>query len=679
MSTQLDKTASKLDQVGSKMQSVGKSMTMNVTAPIVGLGAAMFKTFADYEDVMAELQARTQATGDEMEAMGELALQMGRDSVFSATEASQAMLELTSSGSSAAEAMEQLPHVLNLAAAGALELGAAADGVTDILAQFNLEAEQAEMVADNLAKAAGSSSATVSDLIQAFSKAGPVAKQFGLSVEQTAAALAVFAENGVKGSEAGTQLKSMLLNMSRTTAKTKSAWADLGVSMFDSMGNMRDIDDIFKDINIAMADMPMDEQIRLSQDLAGSYGIVGFNSLRAANGIDGMMNSMSNATGAAEVAKARMNTLSGQFKSLMGSLETLGIVLGGLGEGPLVSFIEMLTNTINKVTEFAQANPKLAQGIMIFIAAIATIGPVLVILGSLISAFSTISAAVAGLGAVIPFITGLSASFMGLASSVWAVLAPIAPLILALAALGAALMWWQKSNSSEVWANNFKMLGQIIQLGTQKILASAKKFGQELPGHLNNIGSSIQNNMQKSTNALSEGTKAWGGIFQNMGALFDKLKVKVVQTFVDLAPRIANAMKAIIPALRIVGNQIMQGLIDGVKSKIASFLNMVKDMAENVANAVQNALGIRSPSRVMMKLGEQTVAGFNKGMASTGGGINVGVPSASQMQGGLAPALSTSGIGSNTNQTFNIQAAPGTTDQQVNDIARKLAKLVQKR
>lgn len=464
-SSQMNKIASQTEAMGRKMRNVGASMTAGITAPLVGLGIAAAKAYSGYEDTLAEIEARTQASAAEMEKMSALALKMGADTKFSATDAAQALLELTSSGSSAAEAMEQLPSVLDLAAAGALELGAAADGVTDVLAAFQMEAGEAARVADALATAAGSSSATVSSLVDGFGNVGPVAKQFGLSVEETAAALAVFSENGVKGAEAGTQLRSMLLNMSRNTKATRNAWNALGTDMFDAAGNLRPLDAVMKDINAGLEGMTDQQRNKILKDLGGAYGIIGLNSLLAADGIESMQNAMSNAASANDVAMARMNTLSGSFTSLMGSLETLGITIMTLADGPLTSLIQWLTQVVNKITEWVNNNPKLAQIVMIFLAIAAAVGPVLLIVGQLVIAFTTIAGV---LPAVIPAVMAFGAG-----------LSTMLPIIIPLvAALWGLHQVWKRFGDQAV--TTAKQLGTIVAMSFKAFFDLVKRGFDEL-------------------------------------------------------------------------------------------------------------------------------------------------------------------------------------------------------
>jgi len=612
MSTAMNSMASRLENTGRKMRNVGAGMTAAITAPVVGLGAAALKAYAGYEDVMTEIQARTQATADEMDAMSAQALKMGSDTKFSATEAAQAMLELTSSGSDAAEAMEQLPAVLDLAAAGALDLKTAADGVTDVLSMFNMEARDSQRVVDALAKASGSSSATVNDLMQAMQNVGPIAAQMGMNVDQTAAALAVFAENGIKGSEAGTNLRSMLLNMTRDTTKVQETWHDLGVSMYDAQGNMRDLDAVFKDLNAAMAGMSMEEQNRIAANLAGSYGLIGFNSLRAANGISDMETRMSDASSASTIADARMSTLSGRFTSLMGSLETLGITLGGLTDGPLNSFLIWATDAVNAMRTFAETNPRIAQGIMVIVGLLAALGPVLMIAGQLTMAFS----------ALMPVLTAIGGVLAGLSLPIAALIAAIGGLIYILVRFGHRL-------------EGLKMIGVAVQAAFNRLVHEVGQLMQRLRDAFQ--GDSILERVQ------------------NLG--------------MEIGHVLLDALRLVAPGFYKMGQAIMEGLVGGIKSQIGNLVAAATDAASNAADAVRRAFRIRSPSRVMMEIGEQVVAGFNEGVASMGG-IGVNTPQVRSMAASVGGGNVTIGA---------IHVPPGTSREQIEYISREIAKRARQR
>ena len=320
-----------------------------------GVGVAAVGIAANFETSMKEISARTGLVGADLEEVRQFALKMGADTSFSAQQASDGFLQLLSSGSSVRESMALMPGVMDLAASGAIDLGYAADALTDIMAQFGVEVVEfedgstsADNAIDSLAKAAGASSATVSDLVQGFANVGPVASMFGLTIEETAATLAVLSENGIKSAEAGTALKSVLLNMTRPTSKVKGALKQLGVSLYDVNGDVRDFDTIISDLDTSLDGLPMDEQIRLSTILAGSYGITAFNALRASGGIDEMQSSMDAAAGASEVAEARLGGFAGAWERLQGSLETLAInVATPVMEGILTPAINLTVETID--------------------------------------------------------------------------------------------------------------------------------------------------------------------------------------------------------------------------------------------------------------------------------------------------------------------------------------------
>lgn len=378
------------EDIGAGMQRAGDALT-TLTAPLLAFGVTGIRTAANFDDAMREVQARTGATAEEMETLRETAMQLGADTVFSASQAANAFLQLLTSGQSVKEAMATLPEVLNLAAAAKIDLGNAADWTTDIMKQFGLEAGQAYEVVEALVRASGSGSATVTDLALGFQNAGNIASNFGLDVYETAAALQVFSENGIKGAEAGTQLKSMLTNMSRQTEDVQGMWERLGVSMYDAQGNVRDLDAVIDDLNTSMEGMSDQERINTIQTLAGSYGQAGLSALLASGGIDEMQASMSQAADAATVADTRMGGWNGATEALMGSLETLQItVLTPLINNQLVPFVNKLTEVANGMIEWANANPELANRITEVLALLAVLGPSLIIVGKIFSSLGTI-------------------------------------------------------------------------------------------------------------------------------------------------------------------------------------------------------------------------------------------------------------------------------------------------
>ncbi|NLE57785.1 MAG: phage tail tape measure protein, partial [Planctomycetes bacterium] len=228
--------------VGTGLENLGGKITGTalkfapLTAAAGAFGAVGLRAFTGFEDRMLEIQARTGATAAEMENVRQVALQMGADTSFSATDAAEAILQLMASGYDLDQTFAALPAVLDAATASGGNLGMTADWITDALAMYNMEASEAVTVSDLVARAAGASSAEMDDLFMGLANVGPVADQFNIPLKDSVAVLAAFSERGIKGAEAGTQFKSMLTNMTRDTADVTAMWEKLGISMFDVTG-----------------------------------------------------------------------------------------------------------------------------------------------------------------------------------------------------------------------------------------------------------------------------------------------------------------------------------------------------------------------------------------------------------------------------------------------------------
>lgn len=415
----LSRTGDRISRFGAGMRNVGLSITA-ATAPLVAFGVQGVQTAANFEMAMATIQARTRLTDEAMDEMRRMALRLGADTAFSAQQAADAMLELLSSGNSAEETLAMLPAVLDAAAASGEDLGRVADDVTNILATFALDAEYAAEVVDALAQASGSSSATMGDLGQAFANVGSMARMYGLDVEETAAIFAIFAENGIKGAEAGTQLRSMLREMGSDTASTRAAWEELGVSLYDADGNIRDLNVVFGELREALSSLPMEDQNRLTQQLFGSFGILGGSALIAAGGTATMVQTMQQAASATDIAAQRMDTFNGRMDALQGSIETLQIqALTPLMEEGLSPLVEQVTGVTNRITEWATQNPETAKTVIFITGVAAALGAGLAALGIVVS---LVGAGIGALGAVIA-----------------AIASPIGLAIAAVAALGAAV------------------------------------------------------------------------------------------------------------------------------------------------------------------------------------------------------------------------------------------------
>jgi TP901 family phage tail tape measure protein len=309
------------------------------------------------------------------------------------------------------------------------ELAIATGKTVDELAGL-IKQEDAADVMDSIARAAGASSATMPELFDAMTEAGPMLDMFNVSADKSAAILGVLADNGIKGSEAGNAVRSMLSNMSSDAQPTIDAWNELGVSMYDTQGNMKDIDIVMGELGDALDGLPVEDQNRLMLQLAGTYGISAMKALLADGAITDMETAMDDAADTAKVADERMKGWNGANDALQGSLETLQIqVLTPFLENVLTPIVKELTNVVNKVTEWATENPELANGIILVLAGLALLIGILIPLGILISTG----------GAVVTGVTALATGLGAVATAAGGIALPMMAAILPIIAVGVAI------------------------------------------------------------------------------------------------------------------------------------------------------------------------------------------------------------------------------------------------
>jgi len=386
----LDKSHQKLGEVGKTMSSVGGKMSVGLTLPLVGIGAVAMKTAADFETSMNMVQAATQAPASEMKGLSDLALKMGADTVFSSGEAADAMLELAKTGFSPAQIEAgALKATMDLAAAGGLELADSATAVGNAMNTFSLKAQDAAQIAAAFAGGANASSADVSDLTQALQQVGPGAKNAGLSLQQTVGVLAEFADKGIRGSDAGTSLKTMLMNLVPSTAKAETTMKSLGITFTNADGSFKSISEIAQILQDKMGGLSQ-EQRTLAMNI-----IFGSDATRAATvlmeggsqAVDKYTKATSDQAAATDMAKARMKGLGGALENAKGSVESLGITMGEVAAPAIEKVaggVQWLANALAGLPGWAQ---KAAVGFGVILAAA---GPLLVIVGKLLTSLQAV-------------------------------------------------------------------------------------------------------------------------------------------------------------------------------------------------------------------------------------------------------------------------------------------------
>jgi TP901 family phage tail tape measure protein len=235
-----------------KLRNIGGAMSLAITTPLAGVAAMALKSAGDFEQSLNVMQQVSGATALQMQALQAQALSLGAETSFSAGEAASAMLELAKAGLSVDEVMAAIGGTMDLAAAGGLDLATAAEITANAVNSFGLEASAASDVANLLAAAANASSVEVTDLAQGMQMASAVFASSGQSIESLNIALALLGNNGMKGSDAGTSLKTMLMRLTAPTDEAAELMASLGISVYDAEGKMRALPDVLADMQQAL-------------------------------------------------------------------------------------------------------------------------------------------------------------------------------------------------------------------------------------------------------------------------------------------------------------------------------------------------------------------------------------------------------------------------------------------
>lgn len=387
----------KMNDMAAETGKIGSSMTQNVTLPMVGLGALAFTAAANYEQSMNLVAAATSAPAADMKKMSDLAMKMGADTVFSANDAAQAMLELAKSGMTPAQIQAgALDSALQLATAGQIGLEAAATTTANAINMFGLQAKDAAAVADAFAGGANASSASVDSLQQALSQVGPGARLAGLTLNDTVGVLAAFADRGIQGSDAGTSLKVMLQRLVPQTKEAAEAMKANGLSFVDAKGNMDDITVVAQKLQDKLGGLSEAEKTAALQSMFGS------DATRAASvmmelgskGTEKYIKATKDREAAERMAEAAMKGSKGSIEEMKGSIETAGITIGQSFAPAVVALADEVTKLANS---FSAMTPEQQQMILKFAAAAAAAGPVLRIFSTL----TTGGAAVAkGIGSI---------------------------------------------------------------------------------------------------------------------------------------------------------------------------------------------------------------------------------------------------------------------------------------
>lgn len=608
-------TGEKLQTVGNKISSVGQKL-LPVTGVVTGLGTAAVKTAADFDSAMSKVAAVSGATGKDFDDLRSKAREMGAKTKFSATEAAEAMNYMAMAGWKTGDMLGGIEGVMNLAAASGEDLATTSDIVTDSLTAFGLKAEDSGHFADVLAAASANANTNVSMMGETFKYCAPVAGALGFSVEDTAEAIGLMGNAGIKASQAGTSLRSIMTNLTGDVKLSGAAIGDVTIATTNADGSMRSLSAILADCRVAFGGMTEAEKANNAEALVGKNAMSGFLALMNAapediNKVSGAVNNCKDA--AKNMADTMQDNLEGQMTILKSQLQELAISFGDLLMPAVRSIVAGLQGMVNVLNAMPDGVKRV---IMIIALLVAALGPVLILIGKTISAVGTIMTWIPKLAGAINTVKG---AFAALSATMMA--NPIAIVIAAIAALVAAFIYLWNTNEEfrQFWIrlwNEIKEVAVQVWTAVSQFLVSAwngirntavavwngiKDFFSGLWNGIRNTISSIVNGIKSTVSGAFNAM--WNGIRSTISGIYNTIR--------DGLGNAVNYITSLASAGWRWGADIINGIVNGIRSCIGAVANAVTD----VANTIRAHLHFSVPDEGPLTDFESWMPDFMSGLA----------------------------------------------------------------
>lgn len=505
------KSNSMTTAVGKVMQGTGAEMTKYITTPLIGVGVAAAKVGGDFEEQMSRVKAISGATGDTFEQMKQQAIDLGAKTAFSAKESAAGMENLASAGFSAQEIMKAMPGLLDLAAVSGGDVALASENTATALRGFGLEASEAGHVADVFARAAADTNAEVGDMGEALKYVAPVANSMGISLEETAAAIGIMSDAGIKGSQAGTTLRGALSRLARPTKAMQDTMDNLGVSFYDADGKMKPLKTQVELLKKAFEGLTPEQQQNALVTLYGQESLSGMMALidKGPDSLGKLTKSLKDSDGAADdMARTMQDNMNSSIEQMFGAFESAAIVIQKI----LAPSIKKVADAISGLVEKFVSAPESTQKLVVAIGAIAiAIGPVLYALGMVVKAFQTMKVGLGVLGNGISLFKKLGSAIGFLTSPVGLVIAAVALLV-----VGFIYLWNTSEDFRNFWIGLWEGIKSAVSSAVEWIQNAWKSTGEWF------------NNLWKS---IKEGAdNVWTTIQEAPGKAADWIKNKWTET-----------------------------------------------------------------------------------------------------------------------------------------------------
>lgn len=574
---------SKIDVAGQKMETVGNSIAgagkkmMGVTTVIGGVGVAAVKTAADFDSAMSQVAAVSGATGKDFDALRNKAREMGAKTKFSATEAAEAMNYMAMAGWKTEDMLDGIEGVMNLAAASGEDLAATSDIVTDALTAFGLSAKDSGHFADILAAASSNANTNVSMMGETFKYCAPIAGALGFSAEDTAEAIGLMANAGIKSSQAGTALRTIMNNLAGDVKISGKAIGDVTIATTNADSSMRDLSDILADCRSAFGNLTESEKAQAAESLVGKNAMSGFLALMNAgeDDIAKLSSAIDNCDGSAEkMAMTMQDNLAGQLTILKSQLQELAISFGDILMPAIRSIVSKLQGFVDKLNGMDEGTKRTIVTIALLVA---SIGPLLVIIGT---AISKIGVAMQGVVKLANCISKLKVSVQGgtgvlgkLGAALGGISAPVLAVVAVVAVLVAAFV--------HLWKTNEGFRDAII--GTwNRIKDTISGFCQGIVDRLNALGFQF-------TDIVDVLKTVWDGFCQVLAPIFEGVFNNIANILSTVTGVITGILDVFIGIF--TGNwsqawtgvkEIFSSIWNGISSFFTNILNVIKGVADVV-------------------------------------------------------------------------------------------------
>ena len=586
--------------IGGAMK-IGTAAIGAATAAVGAFGASSVKTGMSFDSAMSQVAATMGLTMDEMETevgkadtsfghfegtLREFAQFMGEKTAFSATQAAEALNYMALAGYDLQESMDMLPNVLNLAAAGSMDLALASDMITDAQTALGLTFGETNTLVDQMAKTASTTNTSVSQLGDAILTVGGTAQYMSGGTNELNAVLGVLADNGIKGSEAGTHLRNMLLKLASPT-KQGAAWLDaLGVSVFDAEGKMRSFQELFPELNAAMSDLTEEQKLQALADIFNVRDIASANALltTTAERWTEVGDAIMTAEGAAaQMAATQLDNLAGDVTLLKSAFEGVQIQVSDMLTPAFRNFVKSTTSGLSEIAtslrsgDIEGAFNAVGQMLANLVTKVVELVPKMVEAGARL-----LVALGQGLQNNAPQIIGAIQTLIGM---IVGYLSQAIPQFMA-----AATEW---------------MNGMADKMRSFDWGAAARAITDAIKNFLANEG--VQKMAMAALNlimALARGLVS--AIPQLIPGLIDiagQIVANLYSTFISLLPKMHE-----------IGIMVLTGLLEGLLNGIDALVQAAKTIFDSIVGAIKSLFGIASPSTVMMEIGGWIIEGLLQGV-----------------------------------------------------------------